>query len=83
MEEYFKMLCGRKNALTAQNWLDLIYYDYGVGILYNLIPQDMVRKIAELINTNKLSNDFMERNLIKELRKTKKFGKYLKNGASS
>ena len=77
MEEYFKMLCGRKNALTVQNWIDLINYDHGVGILYNLIPQDMVRKAAELLNTKKSDNVPYTSNLIKELHKTKKFGKYL------
>ena len=49
VEEYFKMLCGRKNALTPKNWLAILYFDYQVGILFELLPDDMVDRIAELI----------------------------------
>lgn len=86
LSEYFKMLCGRDNALTAQNWADLLYYDKGIGILFNLIPQNMVTEVSELIN-NKLKEtsrtDDSDRlgsflyNLSKNLKETGKFKKYL------
>jgi hypothetical protein len=81
-EEYFKMLCGKENALTPQNWLDLIAYDEGVGILYDLIPDGMVPEVAAYIIQNR-NIDVRERQgratvrLGKALKKTQKFGPYL------
>jgi hypothetical protein len=82
MTEYFKMLCGKENALTPQNWLDLIAYDEGVGILYDLIPDGMVPEVAAYIIQNR-NIDVHERQgratvrLGKALKKTQKFGPYL------
>lgn len=49
-EEYFKMLCGRENGLSAQNWADLVFFDHDVGILFELLPDEMVPRIAELLD---------------------------------
>lgn len=82
MTEYFKMLCGKENALTPQNWLDLIAYDEGVGILYDLIPDGMVPEVAAHIIQNR-NIDVRERQgratvrLGRALKKTQKFGPYL------
>lgn len=81
MTEYLKMLCGRENALTGQNWLDLIAYDEGVGILYELIPEKMIRKMAELIIANGNAPDkgwdLRLARLGRALSRTQKFGPVL------
>ena len=48
-QEYFKMLCGRENKLTAENWGELLIYDRGVGILFELIPDNMAEQVAALV----------------------------------
>ena len=88
-EEYFKMLCGRKdNRLTTQNWADLLNYDRGVGILFELMPEDTVPSFARQIcitarqdpetAENRAQRRKIEsrRQLKKDLRKTAKFGQY-------
>ncbi len=86
--EYLKMLCGLDNNLTVQNWIDMLDYDKGVGILFNLIPDEMVRKVTDHLNSISTVDyknlDEFEQKKIKasrffdeKLGRTKKFGKYL------
>ena len=91
-EEYFKMLCGKKNELSAQNWADLLAFDHGVGILFELLPEEMIPRIVELLNDadsvdpESLSDwnerwkigrlRWMRRELLK--RKVERFGRYLR-----
>ena len=87
-EEYFKMLCRRDNRLTTQNWADLLGYDRGVGILFELMPENMVRGFARRLNAAaredpEAAENPAERRKIDsfrrlrgELRKTAKFGQY-------
>lgn len=89
IEEYFKMLCGKDNKLTPQNWADLLRFDHGVGILFELMPEKMIRPLAELLNAAaeidpesvkdeaESSKINWNRFLRECLRETKKFGKYL------
>ena len=49
-DEYFKMLCGKKNKLSARNWADLLAFDHGVGILFELLPEEMIPRIVELLD---------------------------------
>ena len=86
IEEYFKLLCGRDNKLTPQNWADLLRYDRGVGILFELMPKNMVRPLAALLETSVeiIDSKSVENRDVKIhfyrflrhfLRETEKFGK--------
>ena len=83
IEEYFKLLCGRDNNLTPQNWADLLMYDRGVGILFEMMPANMVRPLAKLLLNAKENEQrpgsrvLHYRSLGNALSETKKFGKYL------
>ena len=66
-EEYFKMLCGEENTLSALDWLDLLKFDKGVGILFELLPDSMVPEIIKCLESSE--ND----NLSKKLLNTAKF----------
>ena len=69
-EEYFKMLCGQENTLSALDWLDLLEFDKGVGILFELLPDSMVPEIIECLKSSE------NRNLSRKLLSTAKFKKY-------
>ena len=87
-EEYFKMLCRRKNVLTFDNWVSLLEYDRGAGILFELMPKDTARRFARwlkiTVEEDPESASEAEKYSINHycklrgaLRKTKKFGQYL------
>ena len=70
MEEYFKMLCGEENTLSALDWLDLLKFDKGVGILFELLPDSMVPEIIKCLESSESCH------LPSGLLKTPKFRKY-------
>lgn len=88
--EYFKMLCSKENNISAEAWAFLIAFDHEVGILYELIPDDMACKVVEYLSTvNDIDIDKIEigkfsehrnismmKHLYRDLRKTRKFGRY-------
>ena len=71
VEEYFKMLCGREeNKLSAIDWLDLLKFDHGVGILFELLPDSMVPEIIKCLPSYKIG--YLSRKLLE----TAKFKNY-------
>lgn len=87
-EEYFKMLCRRKNMLTFENWVGLPEYDRSAGVLFELMQKDTVRRFASQLDAaagkDPESASEVEKYRIKRfrklrdaLRKTEKFGRYL------